>query len=723
MRLNLKQILGFPLKQKMRKVSFPFNQGTFMNIRKGLYPVLLSVLLPLSFCTQSGAKTITLESLLDEMVSVEESARYPEPFYTCRQESSYDRRSVSPDKPGWFANDDGWGVIRVDEKDGRKEKVLFDEVGPGVITRIWITTLDKRGTWRFYFDGSDKPDWIIPAYDLMRIGIPFLGRGLLQPHTSYSPEGKGGNTLFLPIPYAKSCKITFEDEPGVNPTPKYYHVNFRKYPKGTMIETFSKAVINRAKDKIAAVDKLLLSPPQKKADSLSAGKQLNAKETLRLELPKGEYGVYRVTFKIKGADPEQYAQIMREIIFQAKFDGKDTVWVPLSDFSGGGMGAPEVQSWFLTADGKGTVESRWLMPYKQSGTLMLKNLNDQAVDVSMDATVSTLLWDERMLYFHSSWRQERGIPIYKWDEGELCKDWNFATIQGKGVYKGDLLSLFNHAPAWYGEGDEKIWVDDDIFPSHFGTGTEDYYNSSWAPVVPFHTPFGGAPRADMDSSHGYNAFFRTRNLDGIPFGKSFRFDIEMMGWQRGTVDYATTIYWYGDYAAKAIGTSGEDEATRALVPVPPNPVTYKIEKDSLEFEDLKPVDVSPSIHTERQRMLDFADGKWGKAYQFLGKDCKLGDHVTFEFENLENRPYALTVYATKASDYGILSFTVNGKDTGVTFDGYSVNVVNSGPIALGSFTPVNGKITLKISIAGSNEKAVDGRYGKYLFGLDCITLR
>jgi len=34
---------------------------------------------------------------------------------------------------------------------------MFDEAGPGVITRIWITTLDKRGTWRFYFDGDDTP--------------------------------------------------------------------------------------------------------------------------------------------------------------------------------------------------------------------------------------------------------------------------------------------------------------------------------------------------------------------------------------------------------------------------------------------------------------------------------------------------------------------------------------------------------------------------------------
>ena len=70
-----------------------------------------------------------------------------------------------------------------------------------------------------------------------------------------------------------------------------------------------------------------------------------------------------------------------------------------------------------------------------------------------------------------------------------------------------------------------------------GTGTEDYYNCSWAPVVPFATPFGGAPRADEASSHGYNTFVRTRNLDVIPFGQRLQFDLEMLSWNPGAVSY------------------------------------------------------------------------------------------------------------------------------------------------------------------------------------------
>ncbi|SBW03502.1 glycoside hydrolase family 172 protein [uncultured Dysgonomonas sp.] len=664
--------------------------------------------------------TITLESLLEEMVSIEELSRFPEPYYTCLQKSSYDRRSVSPDDPHWFANNDGFGIERTDSVEGRIEKVMFDETGPGVITRIWITTIDKRGTWRFYFDGSSIPGWTISGYDLMNINIPGIGRGLLQPHTSYTPEGKGGNTLFLPIPYAKSCRITFEDEPGINPTPKYYGINYRKYPDNTIIETFSANVIKRAEKKIAEVDNLLLNPVlSKNGRILTGNKNLSPSDSLVIQLPAGENAVYEIKFKTCIKDSARFEQLMREVIFCAQFDGKQTIWVPLSDYSGGGMGAPYVKSWYLDSDGKGNVISRWLMPYKKSGVLKLLNISDSPIDVKLEVNVSSLQWDDRSLYFHSSWRQQRGIYIHdNPDEADKCIDWNFATITGKGVYKGDLLSLFNHAPRWYGEGDEKIWVDNDTFPSHFGTGTEDYYNSSWAPVIPFYTPFGGAPRADMVSSHGYNAFFRTRNLDGIPFKEKLKFDIEMIGWQSGYVDYATTTYWYGDYKSQAIGISGIDEAKRKLVSAPENPANYRI-VNSIEFEALKATHKTPSLQLEKQDVSDSWEGKWSRAAHLLSPNGRVGDYVEFELDDLRENKYKMILYATQSFDYGIIKFVINGKPLNLNFDGYSKTVKHAEPLNLGIFAPVDGKIKLRIEIVGTNKLSQGARY---MFGLDYIQL-
>ena len=157
----------------------------------------------------------------------------------------------------------------------------------------------------------------------------------------------------------------------------------------------------------------------------------------------------------------------------------------------------------------------------------------------------------RTLYFHATYHDETSIPVNNDYNSPDNLDWNFTTITGRGVYCGDVLSLYNHCPDWYGEGDEKIWIDNDTFPSFMGTGTEDYYNCSWAPVVPFATPFGGAPRADEASSHGYNTFVRTRNLDVIPFGQRLQFDLEMLSWNPGAVDYRAAAFWYGTAASAA----------------------------------------------------------------------------------------------------------------------------------------------------------------------------
>ena len=99
--------------------------------------------------------------------------------------------------------------------------------------------------------------------------------------------------------------------------------------------------------------------------------------------------------------------------------------------------------------------------------------------------------------FHCSWKQEDVTYGNNYDSNDN-EEWLFTQIAGQGVIKGDVLSLFNYGGTWYGEGDEKIFIDDEIFPSHFGTGTEDYYNTSWAPVGIEHTPFGGCIRADTE---------------------------------------------------------------------------------------------------------------------------------------------------------------------------------------------------------------------------------
>ncbi len=79
---------------------------------------------------------ITITSLLQEMVNRDTVARFPQPDFRLKQDSSYNRASVTPDDAkGWFANkdynskDSDTNFIRVEENDGRKEWVLMEDKG------------------------------------------------------------------------------------------------------------------------------------------------------------------------------------------------------------------------------------------------------------------------------------------------------------------------------------------------------------------------------------------------------------------------------------------------------------------------------------------------------------------------------------------------------------------------------------------------------------------
>ena len=166
-------------KSKQPLLSFPKPKFTTGMIRLSI-TLLFSTLCIGSFGQKKSS--ITVETLLEEMTSYDEMTRYPALPYRSMQQSSYDRRSVSPDRPGWFANDDGEGFIRLEEHNGRKEKVLFEDEGPGAITRIWLTTFGSIHTiLRFYFDGKDEPGWVVPSYDLQKFGVRGLKKGLIEP--------------------------------------------------------------------------------------------------------------------------------------------------------------------------------------------------------------------------------------------------------------------------------------------------------------------------------------------------------------------------------------------------------------------------------------------------------------------------------------------------------------------------------------------------------------
>jgi len=499
-----------------------------------------------------GQQVVNLKNLLLDMQKHEQVARFPDPVYKQKQTSSYDRRSKVRDAAGWFANSDFNQFIREETNAGRQEYVMMDDDGPGAIVRFWLTCLEKPGTLRFYFDFNEEPTIVVPGFDLLKAGLD-LGPALLNPHTNYEPEGKGGNTLYLPLVFNKHCKVTWEfaDEASKE-KPHYYQINYRTYPKTVKAETFSFEQLKKLKNEIRQTEELLWNPRTDHLTTDSLKKTVAPGESCVLEVSEKNSAIQLLKVKIGELNSENES-LWRNLLLKISFDNQETVFCPLGDFIGSGYGGKVISSWYRDLSAQAALTARWVMPFRENAKISLINNNDFPLELELAVAKDHFKWDKRAMYFHAKYKSEKNVWDAKWDydpnkelkgDAKAPIDWNFIDFKGTGVYMGNTLATLNHMDSWYGEGDAKVYVDNEAFPSEFGTGLEDYYNTSWAPVIIYQTPFANATRADNTSSKGHNTFTRTRILDAIPFEERFSYDLEMLSWDGGYVDLSATTYWY-----------------------------------------------------------------------------------------------------------------------------------------------------------------------------------
>ncbi len=506
---------------------------------------------------------VSLKSLLEEMVDRDRLARSADPAYVCRQFSSYDRRTVAPDQAGWFANWDRSQFVRVEENQGRKEWVLMDAEGPGAVVRFWGTWHGPRGgpfsngTMRVYLDAGPQPAIEGPMADLIS-GEALVAAPFSESVSPETPYARRGHNLFLPIPYARHCRITYEsdkltDVGGKEGEALYYQINYRTYASGTEVVTFSQDQLDQLGPLVAEVGRRLLRSGVGDAEALKSHAfdgplAPGAERSITLQ---GPAAIRQLTIRLQAED---LPQALRSTVLKIAFDKEQTVWCPAGDFFGIGYRVSPYQTWYTQAAEDGTMRCFWVMPFAESCRLTLHNLGKQQVEVaSGTAQTGAWSWDHRSLCFYATWRQYTKIDTgpKKDMTGKGAFDVNFVEVSGKGQYVGDTLTLFNGTDAWWGEGDEKIYVDGETFPSHVGTGTEDYFGYAWCRPEYFQAPFHAQPTGEGNLAGGFSVNSRYRGLDAVPFQESIRFDMELWHWRSTRMNYAPATFWYARPGARS----------------------------------------------------------------------------------------------------------------------------------------------------------------------------
>ncbi|TKG95600.1 DUF2961 domain-containing protein [Puteibacter caeruleilacunae] len=539
--------------QKMKNVELVSKQYFIKRVTmKCVFTLLTVIVLAPSLVVAQKNTHVTIQSLLKEMVTRESIAKLPVPAYKNLQASSYDRRTVSYDQ-GWHANGDRSYFVRVEEKgNGRFEHVLLDTKGPGAIVRFWSVTSNidlLGGTLRFYIDGDSEPVFSGTLEKLIG-GDYFSPEPLSITLAKESVKYKQGRNLYLPIPFSKSIKVTYEKQDGKKLTEGeaawpndavFYNINYRLYEKSARVESLSPKLLVSAKELIELTNKKLLDDDVVSRRSVVKdfkGKILpQDSKVLEFKAPSRKGGaINQVLLKVEA---ENLPQALRSTVLEITFDGERTVWVPVGDFFGTGYQIRSSKHWYGSVDESGLMRCSWIMPFAETCRVKISNLGNQDVNVSV-GELSLIKWDwnDRSMHFGAAWHQFTNI------NSKPDRDLNYVTLEGEGVYVGDALTLFDISPQWWGEGDEKIFVDNDSFPSHFGTGSEDYYGYAWCMKAPFSSPFVTQPDGSGNESVGFTVNCRYRLLDGIPFSKKLHFDMELMHWQKSRLNYAPTVYWY-----------------------------------------------------------------------------------------------------------------------------------------------------------------------------------
>jgi len=502
---------------------------------------LLSAVVAVLLCAmlQSGTSaqtTYTYVDLVNKLTDLEGLAVLPPPGEKCQQASSYDRASKYDEKTGkyvaWDANGDGGGFIR--EENGKQ--VWAEIEGPGVIWRIWSAAPGK-GRVKIYLDGSARPTIDLPFSGYFdRQNEPFVYQSLVH-------NAASGQNCYVPIPFQKSCKIVADPDWGA-----YYHFTYTTYPKDTILPTFTRSLNDEEKSALAKADEYL----SKKPGTDPAGQRKGEKTiTKSLVLEPGKTtsvaditGKRAITAIRVSMDPKVIPnpdKSLREVAIQINWDGEKepSVWVPLGDFFGTAPGINKITSLPVGMNENGECYSLWYMPFAKKASIKLINDGTQPFPLQITIVHAPVTKPiKELMRFHAKWHRDAFLPT----EPERWIDWPMLKTEGKGRFCGVMLHIWNPKGGWWGEGDEKFFVDGEKFPSTFGTGSEDYFGYAWGNPTLFQNAYHN--QSISENNAGNISVSRWHITDNVPFQKSFEGCIEKYWLNDHPTIYACTAFWY-----------------------------------------------------------------------------------------------------------------------------------------------------------------------------------
>jgi len=626
----------------------------------------LSILaLVFSVTTARGQEVISFGTLIDEMTDLNRLTELPEQTYRMVQYSSYDRRSKVPGMRGWFANSDGFGgepipgfeaVVSPPEPDGSAlgTYLICDVEGPGAILRLW--TAGINGNISLFLDNSEEPLYEGNAEEFFWNTAARIS-GVEGEHTDPGMYRQFDATYF-PVPFSTRCRIEWI---GDIKKIHFYHVGIRLYERDVKVQTFKPGNVDEHREQLLQLKDRLYGVDQNtnlEAEDVDPGE---------ITIPGGESAdilkidsggaIDLFSIKLEAEDPER---MLRSCILSIYFDGADVpqVEAPLGDFFGAAPGLNPYVSYPFAVQPDGAMICRFFMPFQQSVRMVVQNTSEETADISVNAHLQEYNWIEgKSMHFRARWKIDHGLTA----SNSSIEDIPYFLARGEGRIVGSAAYIYNPSEAvvswgnWWGEGDEKIFMDDQAFPSFFGTGSEDYFNYSWSAERYFSYPYCGQPRNDGPGNRGYVSNFRWHISDDLPFQKNIAFYMELYhhgvvpGFSYGRIVYAYTLPGCVDDYVPITARDVEE--------IPYNtwePLAY-LGSRGYEFRQSEEMVVDPAAAGTRKGKL------WSDNHILEWKPEESGDSLRFTFAGSGESESTIAMTLAHGPDGGTFSVLLNGE--------------------------------------------------------------
>ncbi len=205
----------------------------------------------------------------------------------------------------------------------------------------------------------------------------------------------------------------------------------------------------------------------------------------------------------------------------------------------------------LVAPGRG-FNSYWEMPFYKHCKITMENRSAEEKSLYYMISGRKGAIPENCGYFHAQYRQEH--PVTKGRSYTIADN-----ISSEGVFVGMNLAagINGHNTCWV-EGEAKVYLDDDVYPSLNYTGTEDYFGGSYGfgndieirRYQTFSGRYSGLYAIYGSNEEQYNQqlrflLYRWHVKDPIYFKKNFRMCLDNLGWTGPRYDdYTSVAYFY-----------------------------------------------------------------------------------------------------------------------------------------------------------------------------------